>query len=177
MKFLPTPLQGLVLIEAEPMRDHRGEFARTFCENEFGSAGLPPRFVQSSYSFNLARGTLRGMHYQDFSRPEGKLVRCTRGAIFDVALDLRPDSPTFLKWHGVELSAEDHRSFWIPAGFAHGFQTLTDSAEVYYQMDAFFEPGLARGVRYNDPAFGIRWPLGNPILSDRDRSLPDFGKS
>lgn len=174
MRFRPTGLAGLVVVEPEPFVDQRGLFARTFCEREFTDAGLPGRFVQSSVSFNLCRGTLRGMHFQRAPHAEGKLVRCTRGAIVDVAVDLRDGSPTRLHWRGVELSAENRASLYIPPGFAHGFQTLSDQAEVLYLMTEFYAPDAAGGVRWNDPAFGIEWPIAGPILSERDATYPDF---
>lgn len=174
MKFIASTLQGVVLIQPEPTEDFRGIFGRTFCEHEFEGAGIPTRFVQSGFSYNHQRGTLRGMHYQTNPHPEGKLVRCTRGSIFDVALDLRKGSSTYLKWYGVELSAQNHQAIWIPEGFAHGFQTLSDETEIYYQMTEFYDPTCARGVRFDDPAFGIQWPLAQPIILERDRTYPNF---
>ena len=174
MLFEPTPLAGAFVLEAERLEDDRGFFARTFCRNDFREAGLEPDLVQCSLSFNHRKGTLRGMHYQAAPHQEAKLVRCTMGAIHDVILDLRPDSPTFKESFGVELSANNRRALYIPAGLAHGFLTLTDDAEVFYQMSVPFHPGAARGVRWNDPAFGIEWPAEPRILSDRDRTYPDF---
>ena len=174
MLFESTPLAGAVVLEAERLEDDRGFFARTFCRNEFLEAGLEPDLVQCSLSFNHRKGTLRGMHYQAAPHDETKLVRCTMGAIHDVILDLRPDSPTFKESFGIELSADNRSALYIPAGLAHGFLTLTDDAEVFYQMSVPFHPGAARGVRWNDPAFGIEWPAEPRILSDRDRDYPDF---
>ena len=174
MRFTPTPLAGLVVVDVEPHADARGLFGRTFCEREFEAAGLPTRFVQSSVSFNVRRGTLRGMHYQAPPHAEAKLVRCTRGAILDVVIDLRPASATFTQSFGTELSATNHRALFVPEGFAHGFQTLEDESEILYLMTTFHEPGAARGVRWNDPAFGLAWPIADPTLSERDATYPDF---
>ena len=174
MKFTETPLRGAFVIEFEVISDERGYFARTFDVGEFINHGLDPAVIQCSTSFNERRGTLRGMHYQADPEGEVKLIRCTRGAIFDVALDLRPRSETYCKWFGVELSAENHRMLYVPEGMAHGFQTLEDGAEVYYQISHHYEPSAARGVRWDDPAFGIEWPFPDPILSERDRQFPDF---
>ena len=176
MRFVETPLPGAWAIELEEIEDDRGWFARTFDAEEFRSRGLNPDVVQCNASFNHRRGTLRGMHYQAEPHGESKLVRCVRGAIFDVAVDLRPDSPTGRAWHGVELSAENRLAFYIPAGLAHGFQTLTDNSEVLYQMGDPYVPEAARGVRWDDPAFGIEWPEpdGERIISERDAGYPDF---
>lgn len=172
--FHPTTLSGVVLVEPKPARDERGYFARVFCEEEFSRAGLESRFEQSSLSRNVQVGTLRGMHYQAAPHAEAKFVRCTRGAIFDVALDLRIGSPTFGRWIGQVLSAENGLGFYVPAGCAHGFQTLEPDTDVFYQITPSFTAGLGRGVRWNDPAFGIDWPIANPIISERDRIYPDF---
>jgi dTDP-4-dehydrorhamnose 3,5-epimerase len=174
MRFTATTLPGLVIVDIAEMRDDRGYFARTFCAEEFAAAGLPTVFPQCNVSLNTARGTLRGMHWQADPFPEGKLVRCVRGAIWDVAVDLRPESTTYCRWFGVELSAETGRALFIPPGFAHGFQTLADASEVFYQMSESYRPELARGVRWNDPAFGIAWPVADPILSPRDASYPNY---
>lgn len=174
MKFAEVGLPGVRLIEPERMHDERGFFARTWCRREFEAAGLDPKLVQCSISYNQRRGTLRGMHYQSAPSAEAKLVRCTAGAIYDVALDLRPDSPTFKQWRGVELTADNRHALYIPPGFAHGFLTLRDDTEVLYQMSEFFAPECARGVRWNDPAFGIQWPGEVVVISERDRSYPDF---
>jgi dTDP-4-dehydrorhamnose 3,5-epimerase len=157
--------------------DERGWFARTFDADEFRSRGMSPEVVQCNASFNARRGTLRGMHYQADPHGESKLVRCVRGSIFDVAVDLRGDSPTYRGWHGVELSAENRVAFYIPAGLAHGFQTMSDDAEVIYQMGHSYVPDAARGVRWDDPAFAIEWPAepgGGRIVSARDAGYPDF---
>jgi dTDP-4-dehydrorhamnose 3,5-epimerase len=176
MKLVKTPLAGAWVIELERIEDERGWFARTFDADELASHGIDPTVVQCNASFNLRRDTLRGMHYQAEPHGEPKLVRCVRGAVFDVAVDLRRDSPTCCRWHGVELSAENGRSFYIPSGMAHGFQTLVDDTEVLYQMGHRYVPDAARGVRFDDPAFGIRWPEpeGERVVSERDASYPDF---
>jgi dTDP-4-dehydrorhamnose 3,5-epimerase len=174
MRFTPSALPDTVIVDVEGHVDTRGLFARTFCEKEFAAAGLPTRFVQSSVSFNTRRGTLRGLHYQVPPMSEGKVVRCTRGAIQDVVVDLRPSSTTFLRWVGVELTAENRRALYIPPGFAHGFQTLLDDSEVLYLMTEFYAPEMARGVRWNDPMFGVEWPIADPTLSERDATYPDF---
>jgi dTDP-4-dehydrorhamnose 3,5-epimerase len=176
MRFEQTPLPGVWTIELEPLDDERGWFARTFDAAEFARRGLNPAVVQCNASFNARAGTLRGMHYQAEPHGESKLVRCVRGAIFDVAVDLRRDSSAFTRWHGVELSADNRLALYIPAGLAHGFQTLADGAEVLYQMGDAYVPDAARGVRFDDPAFGIGWPPldGERIVSARDRAFPDF---
>jgi dTDP-4-dehydrorhamnose 3,5-epimerase len=168
--FRPTEIAGAYLVEMERMEDERGFFARTFCGNEFTQRGLISRIAQCSVSSNPRTGTLRGMHCQDAPYEEARLVRCTRGAIYDVLLDLRRKSPGFGKWMAVELTADNRTAVYVPEGVAHGFQTLVDDTEVFYQMSEFYEPSCARGVRWDDPAFGIRWPVENPILSERDRS-------
>lgn len=176
MRFARTPLPGAWVIELDLLGDERGWFARTFDADEFAAHGLDAQFVQCNASFNAVRGTVRGMHYQAEPHGESKLVRCVRGAIFDVAVDLRADSPAYRRWHGVELSAENRRSFYIPAGLAHGFQTLSDDCEVVYQMGHRYVPDAARGVRFDDPAFAIEWPPADVELtiSQRDASYPDF---
>ncbi|MCC7188728.1 MAG: dTDP-4-dehydrorhamnose 3,5-epimerase [Anaerolineales bacterium] len=174
MLFSETKLKGAYLIDLERREDERGFFARSWCADEFGKLGLYTRLAQCNVSFNLKKGTLRGMHFQAEPYPEAKVVRCTMGAIYDVIVDLRPDSPTFKQWVGAELSAENRRALYVPEGFAHGFQTLTDNSEVFYQMSEFFHPECARGVRWDDPAFGIEWPVGEPIISMRDREYPEF---
>lgn len=169
MLFTETILPGAYIIDIEPHDDERGFFARSFCVHEFERHGLNPRLAQCNISFNKKRGTLRGMHYQAEPYPETKLVRCTMGSIYDVIIDLRENSPTFRKWLGVELSAQNRRALYIPSGFAHGFQTLADNSEVYYQMSEFFYPECSRGLRWDDPAFGIEWPLPEQItVSSRD---------
>jgi dTDP-4-dehydrorhamnose 3,5-epimerase len=174
MKFKPLSLDGAYLIDPEPIVDQRGMFARIFCGREFAARGLDPRIAQCSTSYNRRRGTLRGMHYQLAPFAEAKLVRCVRGAIHDVIIDLRQDSGTRMRWTEVELSADNRRMLYVPAGFAHGFQTLTDDAEVFYQISEWYSPEHARGVRWNDDAFGIRWPLADPVVSSKDSSYPDF---
>lgn len=154
--------------------DNRGFFSYSFDRGKFEQAGVAGEIVQSNLSFNLKRGTLRGMHLQVEPKAQPKLVRCTAGAVYDVIVDLRPDSPTYCKWFGTELSAQNHRSLYIPKGFAHGFQTLTDNAELLYEMFEWYAPETARGVRYSDPAFGIKWPLDVSVISDRDATYPDF---
>jgi dTDP-4-dehydrorhamnose 3,5-epimerase len=172
--FMPIPLPGAVVIEAERHEDQRGFFARTWCAREFEMHGLNPRLVQCSVSFNKQKGTLRGMHYQTAPHAEAKLVRCTMGAIHDVVIDLRPTSPTYKEHAAVVLTAENRRMLYIPEGFAHGFQTLADDTEVFYQMAEFHSPNDSRGVRWDDPAFGIVWPDDDRVMSERDRTYPDF---
>jgi dTDP-4-dehydrorhamnose 3,5-epimerase len=172
--FTETKLPGAVLVELEPARDERGFFARSYCEREFRERGLATRFPQCNVSFNHARGTLRGMHYQLEPHAEVKLVRCTAGAIFDVIVDLRAGSPMRLQWTGVELSARNRSALYIPEGFAHGFLTLEDATEVFYQMGAFHEPGAARGLRWDDPTLAIDWPAAPAVISARDASYPDL---
>ena len=174
MIFHETVLPGVFLIQPELREDHRGFFTRTWCEREFGQHGLNPRLVQCSISFNRRRGTLRGMHYQEAPHAEAKLIRCTRGAIWDVALDARPESLTFRQHVGVELTAENRAALYIPEGLAHGFQTLVDDTEVLYQMSEFYAPEAGRGIRFDDPAFAIPWPLPEPILLERDRMYANF---
>jgi dTDP-4-dehydrorhamnose 3,5-epimerase len=169
-----TEIAGVRVIEPERFEDERGFFARTWDVDEFAQHGLNQRVVQCSISYNRRRGTLRGMHYQAPPHEEAKLVRCTAGAIFDVAVDLRPGSPTFTQWFGVELSAENRLALYITEGCAHGFLTLTDDSEILYQMSALYAPHAARGARWDDPAFGIRWPDDVAVINDRDRTYPDF---
>jgi dTDP-4-dehydrorhamnose 3,5-epimerase len=161
-------------MEPDRHADVRGYFARTFCEKDFVDHGLEPRISQCSVSFNRRKGTLRGMHYQAAPFEEAKVVRCNRGAIYDVIIDLRPASPAFKKWFGVRLDEQNGHMLYIPKGFAHGFQTLADDTEVFYQMSQVFSPQHARGVRWNDPAFSIEWPDDERIILDRDRNYPDF---
>ncbi len=174
MIFSPTKLQGAFIIDIEHREDDRGFFARSWCQDEFAAHGLNPRLVQCNVSFNRKRGTLRGLHLQVTPYAEAKLVRCTRGRLYDVAVDLRKDSATFRQWVAVELSAENRRMLYVPEGMAHGFETLEDETEVFYQMSEFHHPEAARGVRWNDAALGIAWPLVPPVLSDRDRAYPDL---
>jgi dTDP-4-dehydrorhamnose 3,5-epimerase len=173
--FQETSLRGAYIVDAERHTDLRGFFARTWCEKEFEEHGLNPRLVQCNISFNLKKGTLRGMHYQVAPYEEAKLVRCTMGAVCDVIVDLRRDSPTFRKHLAVTLSATNRKMLYIPEKFAHGFITLEDDTEVFYQMSEFYSQESARGFRWNDPFFGIRLPLEVTVISDRDRNYPDFG--
>ena len=175
MKFMPLPMQGAFVIEPEVIVDERGFFARTFCREEFIKNGLNQNLVQCSISFNKRKGTLRGMHYQKKPREEAKLVRCTMGSIYDVIIDLRPTSPTFKQWASVELNAENRKAIYIPEGFAHGFLTLTDESEVFYQMSEFFHTECVMGIRWDDEAFLIQWPSDVKVISERDRSYPSFG--
>jgi dTDP-4-dehydrorhamnose 3,5-epimerase len=175
MLFRETPLSGVWIIEMQRLSDERGYFARTFCRDEFEARGLNPNIVQCNVSFNAKRGTLRGMHWQEAPHGEAKLVRCTRGAIYDVALDLRRNSPTFKKWFAVELSSQNGTMLYIPEGCAHGFQTLADDSEVFYQMSARYCAKAARGVRFDDPAFAISWPLPITVIAEKDRTFGDFG--
>jgi dTDP-4-dehydrorhamnose 3,5-epimerase len=172
--YRETSLPEVFLIEVERIQDARGFFARTWCAEEFREHGLDPDLAQCSISFNRYRGTLRGMHYQAAPGAETKVVRCTRGRLYDVVLDLRSDSPTFRKWYATELSADNRRMLYIPKGVAHGFLTLADATEVLYQISTPYAPDLARGVRWNDRAFGIRWPAEPLVVSERDRGYPDF---
>ena len=172
MKFSRTSLVGLWLIELELREDERGFLARTFCEKEFFANGLNTHWPQGNLTLTKQLGAIRGMHFQAEPKPEIKLIRCAAGKIFDVVVDVRRDSPTFGKWEGFELSAENHRQIYVPAGFAHGFQCLAENSEVFYQMSEFYFPALARGLRWKDPAINIRWPLPEAILSERDRQWP-----
>lgn len=174
MKFIGAPLAGAYVIEIDPIADERGFFARTWCAEEFRQHALNPNLAQCSISFNTRRGTLRGMHYQDRPYPEAKLVRCTSGAIYDVIVDLRPTSTTYCQWFAVELAGDNHKMIYVPEGFAHGFQTLADNTEVFYQISETYRPECARGVRWNDPRFGIKWPIREMVISQRDRDFPDF---
>ena len=174
MLFHPNPVTGSFLIEPEKRSDERGFFARLFCESEFGDRGLETRFVQANTSLSVRKGTLRGMHYQLGTAAEVKLVRCTAGAMFDVALDLRPDSPTFGRWFGAELTATNHTTLYIPRGCAHGFVTLAEQTEVFYLVSAPYAPAQERCVRFDDPRFGIRWPVPVEQVSPKDAATPDF---
>ena len=174
MIFTETALPGAWIVDVERLEDSRGFFARSWCEREFAERGLNPHLAQCNVSFNKRRGTLRGLHYQASPHREAKLIRCTRGAIHDVILDLRPDSPTFKRHTAVVLDAESRRMLYVPEGFAHGFQTLEDDTEVFYQMSASYAPDHARGVRWNDPAFAIQWPDAERTISERDQRYPDF---
>jgi dTDP-4-dehydrorhamnose 3,5-epimerase len=177
MKFTETGLVDAVVVDIEAIEDERGFFARGWCRREFEARGLPAVTVQANISFNKQRGTLRGLHWQDPPHAESKLMRCTRGGIFDVAVDLRPRSPTYLQWFGVELTEKNHRMLLVPEGFAHGFQTLEHCTEVFYMVSEFYAPEFERGARYDDPAFRIEWPLDVTEISDKDSSWPQFDKS
>ena len=172
--FQETRVIGVVEVGLEEKSDERGFFARTWCETEFAAHGLNSRLVQCNLSGNTCKGTLRGMHYQTDPHGEAKLIRCIKGRIFDVALDLRPESQTFLKWFGTELSTTNRRALYIPEGCAHGFLTLEDETEIYYQMSAYYHAESARGVRWDDPSFNIEWPAAAEVISERDRTYPDF---
>jgi dTDP-4-dehydrorhamnose 3,5-epimerase len=172
--FTETKLPGAFVIELEKHADQRGFFARTFCQEEFKARGLNPEVLQCNVSFNKRKGTLRGMHFQTAPFAEAKLVRCTAGSIYDVIIDLRPSSPAFKQYFAVELSAENHKMLYIPEEFAHGFQTLEDDTEVFYQMSQNFSAEHGRGVRWDDPAFGIKWPEDERIIVERDRKYSDF---
>jgi len=172
MIFTETKLQGAYQIDLELRNDERGFFARSFCQQEFRARGLKTAIAQCNVSFNRLKGTLRGMHFQLAPKAEAKLVRCIRGAIYDVIVDIRPRSATYCSWTAVELTADNCRMLYIPEGFAHGFQTLEDNSEVFYHMFEFYSPEHARGVRWDDPAFAITWPLMKPIISDKDRNYP-----
>jgi dTDP-4-dehydrorhamnose 3,5-epimerase len=174
MKFNALPLTGAYQIEIETVSDERGFFARTWCQETALSLGLDPHMEQCSVSYNIRKGTLRGMHFQRAPYGEAKLVRCTRGVIYDVLLDLRPDSATFKNWLSVELSADNHQMVYIPPGLAHGFITLADDSEVFYQISQPYRPEASAGVRWNDPAFAISWPMAPTVLSERDQSYPEF---
>jgi len=172
MYFNETELKGAFLVDLDPRADQRGFFARTFCMHEFEAYSLKPTVAQCNLSFNYEKGTLRGMHYQVAPATETKLVRCTQGAIYDVIIDMRPDSPTYLQHLGVELTAENHRALYVPEMFAHGYQALTDGAEVVYQVSEFYTPGSERGLRYDDPLLGIEWPLPVSQISEKDAAWP-----
>jgi len=182
MIFVETKLKGAFIIELEPIEDERGFFARSFCQREFKEHGIDTIFVQCNISFNKKKGTLRGMHYQAAPYEEAKLVRCSKGAIFDVIIDIRPNSATYRQWIGVELTAHCsqltayYRMLYVPKDFAHGFLTLMDNTEVFYQMSEFFMPEYARGIRWDDPAFGINWPVDVTAISEKDQKYDDFTK-
>ncbi len=195
MIFTETKLKGAYIIELDAINDERGFFARSFCKKEFEKHGLNHNIVQCNISYNKKKGTVRGMHYQTAPHQEAKIVSCTKGSIFDVIIDLRPDSPTYCQWFAIELTAPcsplpahssetahsspltaNYKMLYIPEGFAHGFQTLEDETVVYYQMSEFYHPECARGVRFNDPAFGIEWPLTINAISEKDMRYPDFKK-
>lgn len=174
MIFTETPLKGAYLIDIEKRGDERGFFARVFCKNEFGTLNLDANIVQINNSTSAKKGTLRGMHYQLAPYAETKIVRCIKGALYDVILDLREDSPTFGKWFGAELTAENRRMMYVPKGFAHGFLTLTDDVEAFYMVTEFYNPQAERGIRWNDPKFQIEWPFEPVVLSEKDKTWQDF---
>ena len=174
MTLRETSIRGVWVVEPELLEDERGFFARTWDQEQFAEVGLNPRIAQASISYNRARGTLRGLHYQAAPHAEAKLVRCTAGRIYDVAVDLRPESPTFTAWVGVELSAENRHALYIAEGCAHGFLTLSDDVEIGYQISTRHVAEAARGVRFDDPAFGIQWPEEIIVINERDRTYPDF---
>lgn len=174
MKFTETKLKGAFIVEIEKLTDDRGFFARAWCRKEFEAHGLTSAVVQANVSFNRKRGTLRGMHYQIAPFQESKLIRCTRGAIYDVIIDLRPESPTYKEWIGVELTADNYTLFFVPEDFSHGFITLMDDTEITYQVSQFYTPGSEKGIRFNDPTFNIQWPLEVSVISDKDSNWPDF---
>jgi dTDP-4-dehydrorhamnose 3,5-epimerase len=174
LNFTPLGVAGMLLVEPQRFPDERGFFARTYCAREFAAHGATERFVQSSVSFNRRAGTIRGLHWQEPPHQEAKLIRCVAGAIFDVGVDLRRDSPTYLRHSGVELTAENRLALYIPPGCAHGFQTLRDDTETLYMISAFHEPASGRGARFDDPAFEIAWPLPPTVVLERDRRYPDW---
>jgi len=176
MRFTETPLKGAYLIDLEKRGDERGFFARFYCEQEFEEHGLAKKFVQINNSLSAQRGTLRGMHYQLPPSGEVKVVRCVRGSLFDAIVDLRPRSPTYLRWFGAELTAENRTMMYVPAGFAHGFLTTSDDAEALYLVSSFYAPTEERGLRYNDPALGIKWPFAPTVVSAKDAAHPDFSE-
>jgi len=174
MRFTETKLKGAWIVDIEAFTDDRGFFARGWCQNEFADHDMVSKVVQANISFNDTKGTLRGMHYQIAPHEETKFIRCIRGAIYDVIIDLRPGSDTYGQWVGVELTAESRTAFFVPRGFAHGFQTLADNTEVFYQVSEFYTPGAERGLRHDDPAFAIEWPEEVAVISEKDATWPDF---
>ena len=174
MKFHTVSVAGARLVEPTPHLDSRGRFMRAWCKREFADAGVDFEPLQANMGFSVDRGTIRGLHFQVAPALEAKLVRCTRGSIFDVVVDLRPDSPTYRAWFGTVLSADDGRMLYVPEGCAHGCQSLDDQTEIYYLASAYYSPGDARGLRFDDPAFGIQWPLGVASISDQDLGWPAF---
>lgn len=176
MKFHETELEGAYIIEFEKLEDNRGFFARTFCQQELQDHGLAPTVAQANVSFNVKAGTLRGMHYQIAPYEETKLIRCTRGALYDVIIDLRPDSASYKRWIGVELTAENYKMLYVPANFAHGFITLEDNTEAIYFVSEFYTPGSERGLRWDDSHFNIKWPRSVDVISEKDANWPDFAE-
>lgn len=177
MIFTETKLKGAFILEIKKIEDDRGFFGRSWCRKEMEDHGLIGEIVQANTSFSYKKGTLRGMHFQVSPFEEAKIIRCVRGAMYDVIIDLRPDSETFRQWTGVELSQDNYKMFYVPEGFAHGFLTLTDNVEVYYNVTAFYTPGAERGIRWNDKAFNIKWPMEPGVISKKDREHPDFDES
>ncbi len=177
MKFIETELKGAFIIEINQLTDERGFFGRSWCKQEMEEHGLNGHVVQANTSFSKTKGTLRGMHYQKHPHEETKLIRCTKGAIYDVIVDLRKDSPTYLRWFGIELSDTNYKMLYVPEKFAHGFITLTDDAEVTYLVTEFYTPGAEAGIRFNDPKLKIDWPLEATVISEKDRQHPDFDES
>ena len=177
MIFAETPLPGAYVIELDKHQDERGFFARSWCAREFAAKGLDPHLVQCNVSFNKLKGTLRGLHYQIPPHAEAKLVRCTKGSLYDVIVDLRKASPTFLRWFAIELTAANHRMLYIPNLFAHGFQTLEDDTEIFYQMSEFYEPAASKGLRWNDPKLSINWPAADRTMSQKDQAYPNLDVS
>lgn len=173
MIFRETKLKGAFIIEVEKREDDRGFFARAWCKKEFDEHGLTASMVQSNIAFSKRKGTLRGLHYQGAPYGEVKVVRCTKGSLYDVMVDLRPGSSTYRQWVGVELTSSNHKMMYVPEGFAHGYQTLEDNTEVMYQVSQFYFPAFERGIRYDDPGVGIDWPLIDKIISDKDKGWPD----
>lgn len=174
MIYIPTKLPGAFIIDLKKIEDERGFFARTFCADEFSANGLTTEFVQANTSLSYKKGTLRGMHFQKSPYEEDKLVRCTKGALLDVIIDLRKDSPTYKQWIAVELTEHNHRALFVPKGFGHGFLTLEDNTEANYLVSQFYTPGAESGIRYNDPQFNIKWPMEPVVISDKDASHPDY---
>ncbi len=172
MRFFKIQLDGAFIVESEPYRDERGSFFRSWCKNEFFQHGLPTKICQCNISTNRTKGTIRGLHFQKAPYQEAKFIRCTRGSIFDVMVDIRPDSPTFLQWAGYELSEKNYKALFIPEGFAHGYQTLVDNTEVFYQVNEFYHPEAACELRWDDPALGIEWPLDSISISEKDAQAP-----
>ncbi|QHS23471.1 dTDP-4-dehydrorhamnose 3,5-epimerase [Virgibacillus sp. MSP4-1] len=178
MEFIKTKLEGVVIIEPAVHGDHRGWFMESYNQKDFEQAGINLNFVQDNHSFSATKGTLRGLHYQSNPKAQTKLVRCTKGSIYDVAIDIRKGSPTFGEWVGVELTAENKKQFLIPKGFAHGFMTLTEDAEVQYKVDEFYAPECDRGILWNDPVIGIEWPMDvTPVLSEKDKNAPTLNEA
>jgi dTDP-4-dehydrorhamnose 3,5-epimerase len=176
MIFTPTKLQGAFILEVKKIEDERGFFGRSWCRRELEEHGLNANVVQANVSYNKVKGTLRGMHFQKAPHQETKLVRCTRGAIYDVIIDLRPNSPTYKQWIGVELTEDNYRMLFVPEDFAHGFITLQDNTEVTYQVTQYYTPGAEGGIRWNDPAFNIQWPIEPTVVSGKDQAHPDFAE-